>query len=187
MLELVLPLKMGRGFKMRSSKHGAAALLAAMALANSTPASAAVELLNYTFHGNGGMDHGTMSLDFDAGTSDYTLKTLDLTFETDLIFATFYEDNSILFGNHLLEGSNFRTPPDVYTFHLEMDPTLRFQTTTAYFQDDPGERGSPISDSASVDIAQVVPEPAEWVLMLVGFAGLGAALRTQRRPAQAHS
>jgi hypothetical protein len=170
---------------MRPSKHAAAALLAAaMAFANSTPASAAVELLNYTFLGNGGMDHGTMSLDFDTSTSVYKLKTLDLTFETDLIFATFYQDNSILFDNHLLEGSNFRTPPDVYIFHLEMDPSLLSQTTTAYFQDDPGERGSPISDTASVTITQMVPEPAEWALMLLGFAGLGAALRTQRRPAQ---
>lgn len=30
-----------------------------------------------------------------------------------------------------------------------------------------------------------VPEPASWTLMLLGFGGLGAALRTRRRPALA--
>jgi len=35
----------------------------------------------------------------------------------------------------------------------------------------------------SLNIAGVIPEPATWALMLVGFGGLGAALRSRRRMA----
>ncbi len=34
-------------------------------------------------------------------------------------------------------------------------------------------------------LANAVPEPAAWVMMLAGFSGLGAALRARRRPATA--
>lgn len=34
----------------------------------------------------------------------------------------------------------------------------------------------------NVSIANAVPEPATWALMLTGFFGLGTALRRQRQP-----
>jgi len=39
---------------------------------------------------------------------------------------------------------------------------------------------TPGSDSETFSILSSVPEPATWTLMLAGFAGLGAALRTRR-------
>jgi hypothetical protein len=44
--------------------------------------------------------------------------------------------------------------------------------------------GYPVSAPGSVNIAlnvAAVPEPATWAMMLVGFAGLGAAVRASRR------
>lgn len=38
---------------------------------------------------------------------------------------------------------------------------------------------------SDVPVAGVVPEPATWAMMLLGFSGLGAALRSRRRTALA--
>jgi hypothetical protein len=59
----------------------------------------------------------------------------------------------------------------------------------AIFAEAPGEDGlyiAPVDDLDSGEIADAgtftlaVPEPAAWALMLAGFAGLGALLRTRR-------
>ena len=49
----------------------------------------------------------------------------------------------------------------------------------------PGDNTGAVLDNVSLDITKgaAVPEPGAWALMLLGFAGLGAALR--RRPAYA--
>ena len=36
--------------------------------------------------------------------------------------------------------------------------------------------------SGTLNVANAVPEPATWAMMLVGFAGVGFALRRRRRP-----
>ena len=43
--------------------------------------------------------------------------------------------------------------------------------------DNPPPNDPPISHG----VAATVPEPATWTMMLLGFGGLGAALRRQRR------
>jgi hypothetical protein len=60
-----------------------------------------------------------------------------------------------------------------FTFHVigSGSDTLQFS-----FRNDPGYQGL---DNVSV----ALPEPAFWALMLVGFGGLGVALRRRARPA----
>jgi hypothetical protein len=36
------------------------------------------------------------------------------------------------------------------------------------------------SDTPAIGVSIMVPEPGTWALTTLGFAGLGAALRTQR-------
>ena len=51
-------------------------------------------------------------------------------------------------------------------------------STTLSFASATGTAFGPALDNVSV---AAVPEPASWALMLVGFGGLGAVLRRQRR------
>jgi hypothetical protein len=44
-------------------------------------------------------------------------------------------------------------------------------------------KSAPIAGSETFTIFGSTPEPATWALMMAGFAGLGAALRTRRKPA----
>jgi hypothetical protein len=67
------------------------------------------------------------------------------------------------------------------------DPTSPFFCGAVYCLLGPGDTatggaGDPVValDSFTVSIASV-PEPATWGMMLVGFGGLGAAMRTSRR------
>lgn len=68
-------------------------------------------------------------------------------------------------------------------------PTVFDQVTTDFFIDtidgsnNPGTFGTIDQAYLSADSRNpsVVPEPAAWALMLLGFGGLGAALRTRRR------
>jgi choice-of-anchor C domain-containing protein len=52
-------------------------------------------------------------------------------------------------------------------------------STTLAFASATGTAFGPALDNVSVSAA--VPEPASWAMMLVGFGGLGAVLRRQRR------
>lgn len=45
--------------------------------------------------------------------------------------------------------------------------------------------GYPLSGSVTLGAISATPEPASWAMMLVGFGGLGAAMRTRRRTATA--
>jgi len=41
------------------------------------------------------------------------------------------------------------------------------------------------NESGTLSFTQAVPEPATWALMLLGFGGIGMAMRRRRRPALA--
>ena len=62
--------------------------------------------------------------------------------------------------------------PYVYRFTAATD------STTLSFASATGTAFGPALDNVSVG---VVPEPTSWALMIVGFGGIGAAMRRQRR------
>ena len=70
-------------------------------------------------------------------------------------------------GSHTRLGRQF--DPFGEFFHGEIDTLRVFDTVVTY-----AEANAPLGGGA-------VPEPATWAMMLLGFAGLGAALRTRRR------
>lgn len=45
-----------------------------------------------------------------------------------------------------------------------------------------GEYGDSINGLFSIALASTAPEPSDWVLMLIGFIGLGAMVRLARKP-----
>jgi choice-of-anchor C domain-containing protein len=66
-----------------------------------------------------------------------------------------------------------------YTYQF----TAATNATTLSFASATNTAFGPALDNVSVSLA--VPEPTSWALMLIGFGGLGAALRRQRRPVAA--
>jgi hypothetical protein len=89
------------------------------------------------------------------------------------------------------------TSNEIVDFKFTIDTPFVFTfTNTANLDDFPpitetetGEAGvytlsfGPIAETGSLTytLSTLVPEPATWALMLVGFGGLGAAMRARRR------
>jgi PEP-CTERM motif len=148
---------------------------AAVALAAASPAHASVQLVNYAFSGTG---TGTMSLNYDTTTSTYSLNALSLTLGS----TTFTSVNSTLAINggsyYCLSALAFNCGAQLgtNTFWMNLDPSLASQNTTV----DWSNVGQLVHTFNPITIVQVVggvPEPATWVMMLLGFAAIGLAVR----------
>jgi hypothetical protein len=68
------------------------------------------------------------------------------------------------------------------TAHLFTSSAGSFTVTLNDFDISAGTLGTPITGRIN---AVAVPEPATWGMMLLGFAGIGMAMRRRRRPALA--
>jgi hypothetical protein len=160
-------------------------LAAAAALSIASPANAVI--VNYNFSGAGS---GTMALDLTGGV--YSLNALSLTLGT----ATFTQADSALapFGppTYLLGTTAFGGPgvavSNQNTFYFVLNPSLSSQTAGILQY---GNVGAPNQlFSGTLNINQFtptagVPEPPAWAMMLLGFAGIGLALRRKKVPALA--
>jgi hypothetical protein len=160
--------------------------LAAVALTVAAPASAQVVTTNYSISGS--QTSGTFTLDFDTPTTTYSLTGLDLT----VFNASWSTSNSGI----VTDGSNLVIGGDPFgvdgiggsgnDFFFEFDPTSTDQSSTVFYQID-GILGFFEDDVTikQVESATAVPEAATWAMMLVGFAGIGFAMRQTRRLATA--
>jgi hypothetical protein len=110
------------------------------------------------------------SLSFLWGSVD-TYNTLNFLDSSMNVIATFSGADIINsnFGNQILPGSN-----PIVTFSLDGGSEGAF----AYLQLVSDQNAFEIDDVA---INAAVPEPGTWGLMLVGFAGIGVAMRRRRR------
>ena len=62
-------------------------------------------------------------------------------------------------GSGLFSGGGYDATPGVFTFSTQGGNVTTFSATTT-----------------------AVPEPATWALMLLGFGGIGMAMRRRRQP-----
>jgi hypothetical protein len=127
--------------------------------------------------GNGNDPAGQITSVLTFGPGDYTL-TFDLAGNqrgaASQSTTVSLGDFSQTFGP-LLSGVNFTTQ------------TISFSTTTAghlvFSEHGPSDQQGNLLDN--VKLTAGVPEPATWAMMLVGFGGMGALLRSRRRAALA--
>jgi hypothetical protein len=84
------------------------------------------------------------------------------------------------FSNYVIFGAHFGNQPDAGTennisafwlVNVGSNPTNTITITN----------GKGVSNAAIYGYGAPVPEPATWAMMLMGFAGIGAAMRRRRR------
>ncbi len=94
---------------------------------------------------------------------------------------TGYTSSPSLFSNQLTDslllggvGTPFTTSSISFQAIGAGSVQMAFYTTS-------GDNVGPLIDNVRLDIA-AVPEPATWALMLIGFAFVGGAMRSRRKP-----
>jgi hypothetical protein len=133
-------------------------------------------------------DHAATAADLNTllGTNTYTssndggIATLsNLNGSTTIDFGmTLFGDTVVGFHNGAAKGENNNIGEEGTAFFL-----IDFTTpTTSFTLDVPGSSGATLYSTGSLG---GVPEPATWAMMLVGFGGLGAMLRSRRKQALA--
>ena len=93
----------------------------------------------------------------------------------------YYNFNATDFG-YLLFQVSFGNSAKYWCNNAEADVLcLQGATVTPVFFGDPSTQNAPMTGTQIIaTAANVVPEPAAWVVMLLGFAGIGLAMRGRR-------
>ena len=175
------------------------AVAGAAALSTASLANAAIMIGN-TSGGNivvGTPDNGTMpeTVKFDTTTNTAGTVTPWFEFSNDLTgqYAFSITDSTGLFNGSTISleqltdtGFNVIAQSMGNGITLNMlTPVLQANTTYRFtYTLNAGAGGSAASGNASF-MSAPLPEPATWAMMLLGFGGIGLAMRRRRRPALA--
>ena len=89
-----------------------------------------------------------------------------------------FDNGTSDYGTPFVVGSSYtiKVPADATFLYLGVADAYGFDDPPGWYNDNTGSFDVTIS---------AAPEPATWAMMLIGFAGLGGALRMQRRRAVA--
>jgi hypothetical protein len=158
------------------------ALAGTAALNAAAPAEAATTVVDYDFYNIG---FGTMSLNYDSDTSEYSLNALNLhagggaytAFNASLFGSG---PNYWLFGNQ--DGLALGPGISGYDFYFRFDPGLNNQTVDFIYYASPIQfLGSlTLLRRVSDPVSGGVPEPTTWAMMLLGFGVIGFSMRRRR-------
>ena len=158
--------------------------LAVAGIGLSAPANAAQYIVNVPTSGQmisavlTTSDATFMSRGFNAQTITGITGTYNGSNITSLIAGLFGSNNLYyISGPSFVDGSGlgFGTAAgtSVNLFYQDSAPSYRVNTLNPF--------GSTFVTASSSRVAAAVPEPATWAMMLVGFAGMGLALRRRSR------
>jgi hypothetical protein len=92
--------------------------------------------------------------------------------------SSYYSTTNALFGGTLLQSSVFNGT-GVFTGANALNVTGPWSETVRYSLNFNGGVGSNFNGTANL---RAVPEPATWAMMLLGFGGIGFAMRRRRQP-----
>jgi hypothetical protein len=107
--------------------------------------------------------------------SSFTSNTIS---NASAVLSTYYSAANALFGGTLLQSSTF-TGTGMFAGANPLLLSLPFSETVRY---DITFGAGPGNFNGTANLTTAVPEPATWAMMLLGFAGLGHAVRRRTKP-----
>jgi hypothetical protein len=127
----------------------------------------------------------TYDLSFDWAAGELADRT---GFDTDQLTGSITGAGTVNFATALYTNTAGAGQPGSFSGWSKVDVTFKADATTEVISflsvGTPAANLPPVSFLDGVSLTSV-PEPAAWGLMLLGFTGLGAAVRRRRRPAAA--
>ena len=167
-----------------------AVLALSVGFVGATAASAAtVYEVTYSAPANGDTGDFFLTLGSSAGGGYFNVASVTGTWDggaiTGLLPVNGYADNDNLFSP--VPAPNYFTFPGVsFGTAAGVDINIANNGTAVYTEDrsDTDPVGYPQAPITSLSVT-AVPEPATWAIMLVGFGGMGAAIRSRRKQALA--
>lgn len=113
-------------------------------------------------------------------------------FNTALLSGKFWSDNGLIsivlnnvaiFGPFTPTGNETTYAPSQGTTFSYSGNAFQQGTNTLVFNilNGPGTSGNPVALQADLTVTSAVPEPGTWMLMLLGFAAIGFAMRSRAK------
>jgi PEP-CTERM motif len=113
----------------------------------------------------------------------FSVATLGGKFWSDNGLISIVLNNVAIFGPFSPTGNETTYAPSNGTNFSYSGPGFVQGTNTLVFNilNGPGGSGNPVALQADLDVTSAVPEPGTWMLMLLGFAAIGFAMRSRAK------